>query len=373
MSSNPNPFDQFYAGRSFRGTLYGDDGVDTDVASVCTVDDDMSAFLQAAAAAIERNALETRSEQDEDVRQFNALTDTHHPHPHPHHDDSSGSGSSRNDHEDLGSILTEEFSSMMMDTMDCARYPPSSRATSPLCDDVMSLATLTTQQQKLQAQLHQQRDDVYLEAVSHARVLTEYTIEFYPEEDDVEQQQASKNAVAVVQPHATFIGATDDDDNKHNNGAGGDAGKSTSSSAFAPSQAWLSRKRRFLMVVFILAAAVGAVIGVVMLLQNNNAAAAKSSTSSTVDNDTANDAPPVGQYKVFQSRQELEDAVDYYLETIRDNGKADDDIENHVVAQKYGYPMGSWKWTTNVTNLSFLFAATRNPKAALFNEPLDHW
>jgi hypothetical protein len=373
-----SPFDQYYAGGSFRGTLYGDTGEDTDVASVCTVDDLSSAFQQGAASSSRNTVLETRSEQNEDVRQFNALTDSTNRYRNRNHDDdddddSSGSGSSRNDHEvDVGSILTEEYS--MMDT----RYPASSRAASPSCDgDVMSLAT-------------KQQPDIYLEAMSHAhaRIPSEYTIEFYSEDDDdddddadVEQPHADHDAVHTSKPHATFIATADNGDDK----------KTKASSS--PNQVWLSRKRRFLVVVFLMAALVGAAIGVFMLLQNDTAGEEGSAgtSSSTVDQDTSivaapppppppgyADKPtaktPIVQYKVFESRIELEEAVDSSLEIIGNKGGKSSDIAvDSVVAKKYGYPIGSWKLSSNVTDLSFLFAATRNPHAAFFNEPLDDW
>ena len=128
-----------------------------------------------------------------------------------------------------------------------------------------------------------------------------------------------------------------------------------------------------------------------MLLQNDSTAGEEGNagtSSSTVDQDTSivaappppgyADKPtattPIVQYKVFESRIEMEEAVDSYLEIIDNNGGKSSDIAvDSVVAKKYGYPIGSWKLSSNVTDLSFLFAATRNPHAAFFNEPLDDW
>lgn len=370
--SSSNPFDQYApAGGSFRGMLY--DGEDADLSSVCTVDNmsEAAGGFQGGQSAVARRIhkqehAETLSDDNEDVKQFHALTDNH------DDNDDGSSGSSRNDHEDIGSILTEEYS------MD--RYPPS--------PSDMSFAT-GAQQQQAHPREHQEAIQNHISHVmvhqssSHDHpdhdddVQSEYTIEFYSEEDE-----ERGNVVKNQQKHATYI-TTNDNDDKHDSPVG-----KSNSSIFSPRQVWLTRKRRFLIVLMIMAALAAAAVGISLALKNTDGVDDSSSSTKAVIPQVpivgaGEETTAIVHYKAFESRSELEVAVDLYLETSIHN-QDDDKAENNAVvvvdpatltkvSKTYGYPIGSWKLTSNITDLSFLFSATRNPNAAWFNEPLDDW
>ena len=67
--------------------------------------------------------------------------------------------------------------------------------------------------------------------------------------------------------------------------------------------------------------------------------------------------------KSFESSQELQAAVDAYLE---------DPSSNSTVAETYGWPMRVWQ-VHQVQDFSYLFDGARNPKADDFDEDLDCW
>jgi hypothetical protein len=65
----------------------------------------------------------------------------------------------------------------------------------------------------------------------------------------------------------------------------------------------------------------------------------------------------------FTNRMDLVAAVDEYL---LDNGP------NTLVAQTYGWPIGTW-CVSPVKSFRAVFSASRNPAASTFNENLSHW
>jgi len=74
--------------------------------------------------------------------------------------------------------------------------------------------------------------------------------------------------------------------------------------------------------------------------------------------------------KCFDTNDELRSAVDEYLHENRNQSFSS--VESRV-ARKYGYPINSWCFSSNLTSLRAVFSALRNPLTATFDEPIDEW